>query len=207
MGYRRLAVPVLAKRLWLPVLLLSLVVFALGALATAQLRRLQEKGPLLEDPTGLAVDAEGHVFCTVGDTRIYRYAPDGRLVDAWRVQDRARPLRLRVEGDVVEVATPDGGITRYDLTGRPVGEEPDPTAWHRFGPPAQEVQAGSGGARYALTDGSIVRREGGVEEVFAAGVPRPLRWFPSHAVLAAFVGLGPVGLLAAIVLRGRRASP
>lgn len=174
----------------------------LGGLATSQYRKATAFGPLFADPFSLAVDAAGNLYCGVEFERVHKYSPEGRMIGAWSVDAALRPFRLRAAADTtIEVATSDGKLIRFDDSGKTISSRDDPGAFARFGPSNdREVRAASG-IRYAVSSGAIVRSENGSTAVWLRAPAWPLRWIRAPVALAVLLVLGPVGMLASVVVR------
>jgi hypothetical protein len=185
--------------IWPALLVLSLVSMVFGGYAASQFRIHSARGPLLTEPSALAVGADGRIYCAAGLDRVFGYSLEGKVVAAWSVPGAGSPLRLHVSGkDRIEIARRDDPeVLVYDADGRQLGSRREPGAYARFEGEAIRPD----GARFEIREGAIVRTDVDPPETFVAALPWPLVWFGRIPILIVpFLALGPPGVIVAVAL-------
>jgi hypothetical protein len=179
----------------------STALLVLAGFATSEYRKATAFGPLFVDPFSLAVDEAGNLYCGVEFERVHKYSPDRRMIGAWSVDAGLRPFRLRVAaGPSIEAATAAGKLIRFSDTGKTLSNEEDPGAFERFGAANDSQVETPSGVRYTIADNAIVRSEKGATTVWLPAASWSLRWVRTPAPMAVLLILGPVGLIASVVI-------
>jgi hypothetical protein len=180
-----------------------------GGWGSAQYRSALARAPLLRQPSGIAVDRAGRIYCGVAGSRIHVYDVDGRILRVWPVEAGGRPLRIALVGPAeeprVEVAPPPPAeVQVYDTDGDLLDRRSDPGAFERFGDESQWAAVGPDGARYRFEGTALMRDGGEGTSVVVAAIPLPLRWFAdSPWLLVAVFLMGPIGVFAGMVHQAR----
>jgi len=185
-------------------LVASTALLIAAGLATSDYRKATAFGPLFVDPFSLAVDAAGNLYCGVEFERVHKYSPDRKIIGAWSVDASLRPFRLRVaEGSTIEVATSDGKLIRFENTGKTISSQDAAAAFEDFGSANDAEVRTAAGIVYSIEAGSVVRRANGSTTVWLPAPRWPLSWVRSPALLAVLLSIGPIGMIASVVMRRR----